>query len=88
MIGTLIEKEDIVNHKIIAADKDRSLELRSKLSDAQRLGNEFKSKATIAFNTVDGPLRVETTVWSLTDKFIQIKNGILIPLSAIIQVEI
>lgn len=88
MIGTLIEKEDIVNHKIIAADTDRSLELRSKLSDAQRLGNEFKSKATIAFNTVDGPLRVETTVWSLTDKFIQIKNGILIPLSAIIQVEI
>lgn len=87
MIGTLIEKEDIVNHKIIAAEEDRSEELRSKLRDAQRLGNEFKSKTSIVFNTIDGPLRVETTVWSATDKYIQIKNGILIPLTAIIQVE-
>jgi len=87
MIGTLIEKEDIINHKIIAAPQDKSEELKSKLSDAQRLGNEFKSKASIVFNTVDGPLRVETTVWSATDKYVQIKSGVLIPLSAIIQVE-
>ena len=88
MIGTLIEKEDIVNHKILAAEVNRSEELRSKLSDAQRLGNEFKSKATIVFNTEDGPLRVETTVWSLTDQYVQIKSGVLLPLASIIQVEI
>lgn len=88
MTGTLIEKEDIENHKIIAAEINRSEELRGKLNDAQRLGNEFKSKASIVFNTVDGPLRVETTVWSLTDKYVQIKSGVLIPLAAVIQVEI
>ncbi len=55
--------------------------------DAQRLGNEFKSKTTIVFNSEDGPLRVETTVWSATDKYIQIKSGILIPLASIIHVE-
>lgn len=87
MIGRIIEKEDIVNHKILAAEINRSEELRSKLGDAQRLGNEFKSKATIVFNSIDGPLRVETTVWSVTDKYVQIKNGVLIPLAAIIQVE-
>lgn len=87
MIGTLIEKESINNYKIIAAENNKSEELRSKLNDAQRLGNEFKSKVTIVFNTEDGPMRVETTVWSLTDKYIQIKSGVLIPLSAIISVE-
>jgi len=87
MIGTLIEKEDILNHKILAAEVNRSEELRSKLGDAQRLGNEFKSKASIVFNTLDGPLRVETTVWSVTDKYIQIKSGVLIPLASILQVE-
>ncbi|GAA4512748.1 hypothetical protein [Sphingobacterium thermophilum] len=87
MIGTLIDKEDIVNHKIIAAEVDRTEELKGKLMDAQRLGNEFKSKTTIVFNSEDGPLRVETTVWSATDKYIQIKSGILIPLASIIHVE-
>lgn len=87
MIGTLIDKEDIVNHKIIAAEVDSTEELKGKLMDAQRLGNEFKSKTTIVFNSEDGPLRVETTVWSATDKYIQIKSGILIPLASIIHVE-
>lgn len=87
MTGTLIDKEDIVNHKIIAAEVDRTEELKGKLMDAQRLGNEFKSKTTIVFNSEDGPLRVETTVWSATDKYIQIKSGILIPLASIIHVE-
>lgn len=88
MVGTLIEKEAIGNYKIKAAETNKSEELRSKLADAQRLGNEFKSKTAIVFNTEDGAKRIETTVWSLTDRYIQIKNGILIPLSSIIEVEI
>jgi len=87
MVGILIEKEQINEHKFIPADQNKIDELYTKLSDAQRLGNEFKSKVSIAFNTEDGPMRVETTVWSLTEKYIQIKHGILIPLSSIITVE-
>ncbi|NGF57745.1 hypothetical protein G5B00_14595 [Parapedobacter sp. SGR-10] len=87
MIGTLIEKESISNYKIVAAERNRAEELSNKLYDAQRLGNEFKAKVCIVFQTDDGPKRVETTVWSLTDKYIQIKNGVLIPLSSIISVE-
>ncbi len=87
MIGTLIEKESISNYKIIPAERNRAEELSRKLYDAQRLGNEFKAKVDIVFQTDDGPKRVETTVWSLTDKYIQIKNGVLIPLSSIISVD-
>jgi len=69
---TLIEKEHIEDHKFVLAANTDINSLRAKLNDAQRLGNEFKTKVSIAFNTVDGPLRVETTVWSLTDNYIQI----------------
>lgn len=87
MVGTLIEKEHIAEHKFVSAGGNNVEELRAKLNDAQRLGNEFKAKVSIAFNTEDGPLRVETTVWSLTENYIQIKNGVLIPLSSILSVE-
>lgn len=87
MNNVLIEKENIQRYKIIHAEQDRTEELRDKLTGAQRLGNEFKSKVSIVFQTEDGPKRVETTVWSLTEKYIQIKNGIHIPLSSIIAVD-
>lgn len=87
MIGQIIEKEHIMDYKIVPAEVDKSASLQYKLLAAQRLGNEFKSKTTIVFQTEDGPKRIETTVWSLTEQYIQIKNGILIPLKSIIEVE-
>ncbi|MGJ1203415.1 hypothetical protein [Sphingobacterium lactis] len=87
MIGTIIQKEEVDKYRIIPAEEDRSAHFASKLQGAVRLGNEFKSKTDIVFNTEDGPKRIETTVWSLTDKYIQIKNGILIPLKSLIEVE-
>ncbi|HIY76968.1 MAG TPA: hypothetical protein H9825_11970 [Candidatus Sphingobacterium stercorigallinarum] len=87
MIGTIIQKEDVEKHRIIPADVDQSELFREKLTGAVRLGNEFKSKTTIVFNTEEGPMRIETTVWSLTDKYIQIKHGILIPLKSLIEIE-
>ena len=87
MIGQIIEKEHIQDYKITSAAEDKSVLLYDKLFAAQRLGNEFKSKTSIVFQTEDGPKRVETTVWSLTEKYIQIKSGVLIPLKSIIEVE-
>lgn len=82
----LIEKEDIQDFKIVSANMDKTYELTSKLYDAQRLGNEFKAKTVITFMTEDGPKRVETTVWSLTENYIQLKAGVLIPLKSLIDV--
>jgi hypothetical protein len=87
MIGTLIQKEDVNKFKFIPADLDNSDKFMAKLQNALRLGNEFKSKTDIVFNTEDGPKRIETTVWSLTDKYIQIKHGILIPLKSLIEID-
>lgn len=86
MLGTLIEKEDIEVNEIISADQDHTEELRDKLNAAQRLGNEFKSKAEITFNTIGGPKTVNTTVWSVTQEYLQLKSGIHIPLNSLIDI--
>ncbi|WP_313383428.1 hypothetical protein [Chishuiella sp.] len=83
----LIEKEDVKKYKFLDAYKE-DVELQTeKLNGAVRLGNEFKSKAYITFQTEQGPKKIETTVWSVTDKFLQIKNGVLIPLDSLINVQ-
>jgi len=87
MTVELIEKENLYQYKVIDAPTDHSLELKSKLQNALRLGNEFKSKTSITFMTQEGPKRIETTVWSLTDKYLQIKGGILLPLSSLITID-
>lgn len=87
MLGELIEKESIEVSEIIPAEQNHTEELRDKLNGAQRLGNEFKSKAEITFNTKNGPKTVLTTVWSVTEKYIQLKSGIHIPLSSLIDID-
>ncbi len=84
--ATIILKEDILNYKLVPADVDNSEKWIEKLSYAVRLGNEFKGKTAITINTDQGMRTVETTVWSLTDKYIQLKGGVLIPLTCIVDV--
>ncbi|SDG53665.1 hypothetical protein SAMN05421827_107219 [Pedobacter terrae] len=83
----IVEKEHISYLNIIDAREDHSHELQTKLDEAQRLGNEFKSKAVITFNTTIGPKRVDTTVWAVTEKYIQLKNNIHIPLKSLIDID-
>ena len=83
----LIPKEDIPKYKLARASEDHASELRQKLRGALRLGNEFKSKAIITFQTVDGPKRVETTVWTLTENFLQLKNGVVLPLGSLLDID-
>lgn len=87
MIAELIEKEKIDVTKIITANNSLPEESLRRLQTAGRLGNEFKAKATITFNTTDGPKKVNTTVWAVTEKYIQLKNNIHIPIKCIIDIE-
>jgi hypothetical protein len=82
-----IAKEDIPKYRLARASEDHTGELQEKLHGALRLGNEFKSKAVITFQTLDGPKRVETTVWTLTDDCLQIKNGIVLPLGSLLDID-
>ncbi|WP_443946554.1 hypothetical protein ACJVDH_05440 [Pedobacter sp. AW1-32] len=83
----IVEKEQIGYLNIITAKEDHAVELKAKLDEAQRLGNEFKSKATITFNTTIGPKKVDTTVWAVTDRFIQLKNNVHIPIKSLIDID-
>ncbi|GGG88659.1 hypothetical protein GCM10007415_23360 [Parapedobacter pyrenivorans] len=85
--GELIPKEDIPKYKLARASEDHVMELRPKLRSALRLGNEFKAKAIITFQTVEGPKRVETTVWTLTEDALQIKNGVVLPLGSLLDID-
>ena len=82
-----VEKEQIGYLNIINAKEDNSESLQKKLDEAQRLGNEFKSKAVITFNTTIGPKKVDTTVWAVTEKFVQLKNNIHIPIKSLIDID-
>lgn len=83
----LIPKEDIPKYKLTKASADYTTALRDKLLGALRLGNEFKAKATITFQTLDGPKRVETTIWTVTDDALQIKNGVVLPLGSLLDID-
>ncbi len=86
MLEHLIEKEEISSYTILPAEEDKSAFWKEKLEYAVRLGNEFKSKTSITFNTSDGPRTVQTTVWSLTEKYIVLKAGTHIPLKSLIDI--
>ncbi len=83
----LIPKEDIPKYKLTKASEDHTASLRDKLRSALRLGNEFKAKTTITFQTLDGPKRVETTIWTVTDDAVQIKNGVVLPLGSLLDID-
>lgn len=87
MIGQLIEKEQLSQFKFIAAPEDKSATFKEKLEAATRLGNEFKAKTEISFLTDAGPKRIETTIWSFTEKYLQIKSGVSIPLKSILEID-
>lgn len=81
---TLIEKEQIPLYKIIPAFVDQSQHWEREMQYAARLGNEFKGKTIITFETTQGPRSVNTTVWSVTNNYIQLKGGLNIPLNSVI----
>ncbi len=85
-MATLIAKEEISDYKIVPAFVDNTEQLQRELIYATRLGNEFKGKTSITFETTDGPRSVETTVWSVTDGYLQLKGGTLIPIRSVIDV--
>lgn len=86
MEHTMIVKEDIGQYHIIPAQENKSEYWKQELSYAVRLGNEFKGKTTVTFETTEGSRTVQTTVWSLTDNYIVLKGGITIALNSITEV--
>lgn len=86
MEAEFIEKEEVINYHFVPVENNENPVTQEKLERALRLGNEFKSKTVITFLTDQGPKKIETTVWTLTEQFIQIKGSVSIPRKSLIDV--
>jgi len=82
----VIEKEEIAAYELVPAFVDKTQEWQKLLPYALRLGNEFKGKTYITVETTRGPRTVVTTVWSVSENYLNLKGGITIPLSVIIDI--
>lgn len=59
------------------------------LQRALSLGNLFRHKVTITYQLYDGiSQRVATTVWAVTERYVTLKGGRVIPVHAITKVEL
>ena len=57
------------------------------LDRALRLGNVYKGRVQVQFETVDfKPMETEATIWAVTEKYIMLKGGAVIPIRAIFNV--
>lgn len=87
----IIEKENIGTLHFgpmeVLQDNHEITKRSRRLKRAEKLGNCYKSKSKIAFRSLEGLFRVETTVWATTEKFVSLKGGVLIPIHCIKGVE-
>jgi hypothetical protein len=84
----LIDKEQISNFqfskKEVLITQDDQKRRFVNLQRAQTLGNLLQSKVKLTFETADSRIfQVETTVWAVGNDFISLKGGMVIPISAI-----
>lgn len=85
MEATFISKEQLLYCNFQPANSNEKI--MEQLNSAMILGNNFKGKCRIYFNTLDGMKAVETTVWSVAEKFVLLKGDIIIPVNCIAKVE-
>jgi len=58
------------------------------LKRAMRLGNLLKNKVTIYFkDSHEKLIRIQSTVWAVTQKDVVLKKGVILPLHRIISVD-
>jgi len=87
-----VEKNIIAGLHFPLQDVLSSIEtISQRKADAERgmlLGNNYKGKVKIIFEDNEGMKQVETTIWSVTDKYVLLKTGMGIPLCRIYEVRI
>ena len=88
----LIEKEEVPKYKFVAHDVLKTeLERKDrfhKLEKAMLLGNGYKAKVKITFETLEGVKKIETTVWEASEDQLMIKSDVMIPIHSILDVEL
>jgi len=86
----VIEKESINNLQFkcseVLPDLTAQQQRQQDLYRGMVLGNAYKSKVKIVFESLAGLNVVTTTIWATTDKNVVLKGGLLIPICCIMKV--
>lgn len=86
----VIEKENIRNlqfkNQEVLQDNNDQKRREQDLHRAMLLGNGYKGKVKIVFESLAGLNMVNTTIWATTDKNVVLKGGLLIPICCIMEV--
>lgn len=83
----LIPALDFLNGEVLNSTE----EIRQRQLDLEKamiLGNAYRRKVKIFFETSEGMCQVETTIWASTEKNIILKGGVVIPIHCIRRVSV
>jgi hypothetical protein len=88
----LVLKENLgtvhfVSTEVLTTPEERRLRLAN-LEKAVILGDGYKGKVRIIFETTEGSKAVETTIWQAAEDTILLKGGVRIPIHSIREVMI
>jgi len=87
----IIAKEEIPKYHMAAGDALTALEAmlqrKKDIDRAMLLGNNEHQKVKIIFETTEGPMMVETTVWEVTQNYLILKSNVAIPIRCVRKIE-
>ena len=89
---TRIEKEAIrhlsFSKREVLSSPEQKKQREASLHRSQTLGNLLQTKIYLTFESADGTIyQVHTTVWAVGADFVVLKEGIYLPVSAILEVD-
>lgn len=86
-----VEKErlqEIQFFNVEPHSKKEKNQLHKSLHLGMLLGNIYRNKVKIYFESAEGQKMVETTIWAVTDKNVVLKGGVIIPITALHKVDL
>ena len=87
----LISKEDLPSYEIAKGDAIinpvERIARRSDLERAMKLGNIEHQKVKIVFESTEGTMAVETTVWEVTQNYVILKSNMALPIRCVHRVD-
>lgn len=87
----LIRKEEIPDYEMIRGDalSDPAdiVRRREDVERAMKLGNNEHVKVKIIFETTEGTMSVETTVWEVTQNYLILKSNMAMPIRCVHRID-
>lgn len=87
-----VQKEDVSQlhfpSEEVLSNAGTIAQRRLALERAVVLGNTYKGKIKIIFQDNESTKQIETYIWGLTDKRVILKQGIVIPINRIHEVQV